>query len=167
MLTTADLAKRFNVHRATIFRWREAGILPAPLQLGRSTVRWREADVEAFEVWMQCRSQVEQAGGDPNTVPQPEYSLPLSTDPYSMARERLAATFDPPSTMRSRIEQLGDELAIMASYAAVLASKSPPGQLDEASLQRLRDNLPDDAKSILLDELPPANAARLQEILGV
>ena len=47
-LSPAELAKRLNVSRRTVFRFVSAGKLPQPLRLSKRTVRWRWADVEAF-----------------------------------------------------------------------------------------------------------------------
>lgn len=50
MLSTNDLAARFGVSPATIFRWRAEGSLPAPLSLSKTTVRWREEDTSRLPV---------------------------------------------------------------------------------------------------------------------
>jgi len=166
MLSTNDLAKRYNVHRATIFRWRELGLLATPLQLGAQVVRWRENDIAKHEQWLIDRANAAKAGRDPESVPEPDYSLPVTTDAHSMARERLAATFEDPSTMEPWIETITDELTQLAAESAILASRSLPGQLSDASCKRLKKALPPEVLEELLEELPPANAARLTEILN-
>lgn len=47
-LSDKDLATRYSIHRATIWRWAEKGIFPKPIKLNNST-RWRLADVERWE----------------------------------------------------------------------------------------------------------------------
>ena len=42
------LANRFEVSRATIWRWRAEAKLPNPVKINGST-RWRLSDIEAFE----------------------------------------------------------------------------------------------------------------------
>lgn len=44
-----DLATRYGVHRATIWRWSTKGKLPPPVQLSIGTTRWSLAEVEAVE----------------------------------------------------------------------------------------------------------------------
>jgi predicted DNA-binding transcriptional regulator AlpA len=40
----AELAKLFNVHKATIFSWERSGAIPRGRRIGGS-VRWTEADI--------------------------------------------------------------------------------------------------------------------------
>lgn len=48
--TDVQLAKRFGVSRATIWRWSEEGKLPKPSRLfGSRSVRWRLSDIEELE----------------------------------------------------------------------------------------------------------------------
>lgn len=48
-LSNKQLAERYSVNRATIWRWRKTRNFPAPVQLGPNTTRWRTVDVEAWE----------------------------------------------------------------------------------------------------------------------
>ena len=52
LLLTADhLAKLLCVSRLSIWRWRAAGRLPAPLRIGR-VIRWRRSEIET---WLAAR----------------------------------------------------------------------------------------------------------------
>lgn len=44
-----DLARRYSVSRASIWRWTASGRLPKPVRLGPACTRWRLAEVEALE----------------------------------------------------------------------------------------------------------------------
>lgn len=51
-----DLAERYGISRATVWRWAQAGILPAPVKLGPATTRWdleviREAEAQWDGSW--------------------------------------------------------------------------------------------------------------------
>lgn len=48
-LSVKEIAKRYAVSRATIWRWVSDGHLPKPHKLGPATTRWHLADLEAFE----------------------------------------------------------------------------------------------------------------------
>jgi len=50
-----QLAEKFSVSRATIWRWVANGKFPKPVKLSEGCTRWRLSDVEAFET--------ERAGG--------------------------------------------------------------------------------------------------------
>lgn len=43
------LAKRYEVSRATIWRWLQENKLPKPIKLAAGTTRWRLADIEQWE----------------------------------------------------------------------------------------------------------------------
>lgn len=45
-LSDDQLAERYNVSRATIWRWTSRGILPKPVKFTKSCTRWRKADIE-------------------------------------------------------------------------------------------------------------------------
>lgn len=45
----SQLAARFGVSRATIWRWVSLGKFPSPIKLSPGCTRWRLADVEAWE----------------------------------------------------------------------------------------------------------------------
>lgn len=47
-LTVADLAERYGVPEATIYKWRTHGTAPPGLRVGRH-LRFRQKDVEAWE----------------------------------------------------------------------------------------------------------------------
>lgn len=53
-LSDKAVANRYDVSRATIWRWTSTGQLPKPLKFNGST-RWKKSDLIAFEL--------EQAGG--------------------------------------------------------------------------------------------------------
>ena len=48
-LSDLQLADRYGVHRATIWRWAQAGTFPKPIQLTTGTTRWKLRDVEYHE----------------------------------------------------------------------------------------------------------------------
>jgi predicted DNA-binding transcriptional regulator AlpA len=49
-LSDQQLARRYGVHRATIWRWVRSDLtFPKPLRLGPQSTRWRLRDVEAWE----------------------------------------------------------------------------------------------------------------------
>lgn len=47
-LSDKGLAARYSVHRATPWRWVQAGKLPAPIKINGST-RWKLSDIETWE----------------------------------------------------------------------------------------------------------------------
>ena len=52
ILRPAEVAKTLCVHRCTLWRWIKQGAFPAPLQLGRNAVGFRESDVSD---WLESR----------------------------------------------------------------------------------------------------------------
>ena len=48
-VSDVDLAGRYRVHRATIWRWAGNGTLPAPVQITEGCTRWIEAEVDAAD----------------------------------------------------------------------------------------------------------------------
>jgi predicted DNA-binding transcriptional regulator AlpA len=48
LLTAADLATVLHLSIRSVWRLRSQGALPAPVQLGPNTIRWRPADVREF-----------------------------------------------------------------------------------------------------------------------
>ena len=59
LLSVIDLARRYGVSQATIWRWRESGILPAPVKVGPKLVRWTG---EAIDEWERERNMHGEAG---------------------------------------------------------------------------------------------------------
>lgn len=51
-----QLAQRYGVSPATIWRWVGDGFFPKPHKLGPSTTRWHEDDLKAFEAQAATRS---------------------------------------------------------------------------------------------------------------
>lgn len=51
-LSDKTLAERYEVHRASIWRWVQAGKFPNPIKVVGST-RWKLADVEQWEAAQQ------------------------------------------------------------------------------------------------------------------
>lgn len=49
-LNVDQLAGHFGVSAATIWRWKRDGDFPKAVQFGRGCTRWRESDVEAWEL---------------------------------------------------------------------------------------------------------------------
>lgn len=48
-LKDTQLAERFGVDRATIWRWVRRDGFPCPIKLSPGCTRWRMADIEAWE----------------------------------------------------------------------------------------------------------------------
>lgn len=48
-LSDKRVAERFDVSRATIWRWAQAGRLPQPVKLSPGCSRWRSSDIAAWE----------------------------------------------------------------------------------------------------------------------
>lgn len=44
-----DLARRYSVSRASIWRWTASGRLPQPVRLSPACTRWRLSEVEQLE----------------------------------------------------------------------------------------------------------------------
>jgi len=44
-----QLAKRYGVHRATLWRWVQRHGFPAPIKLSPGCARWRASDIEEYE----------------------------------------------------------------------------------------------------------------------
>ena len=45
ILRPAQVASVLGVHRATLWRWIKRGDFPAPLQLGRNAIGFRQSDI--------------------------------------------------------------------------------------------------------------------------
>lgn len=48
-ISANELASRFGVSKATIWRWKRVGLIPSPIYLGARCTRWREEDIQAYE----------------------------------------------------------------------------------------------------------------------
>jgi len=48
-LTVSQLANRFNVSTASIWRWVRDDKFPAPIRVSNRCTRWRRADIEQHE----------------------------------------------------------------------------------------------------------------------
>lgn len=48
-VSDSQLASRYSVSRATIWRWVKEGVLPKPVKLTPGCTRWRMADLVNFE----------------------------------------------------------------------------------------------------------------------
>ncbi|UWR76652.1 AlpA family phage regulatory protein [Phaeobacter inhibens] len=48
-LRVKEVAARYDVDTATIWRWAGKGLFPKPVKLGERVTRWRLSDVEAHE----------------------------------------------------------------------------------------------------------------------
>jgi excisionase family DNA binding protein len=48
LLTSQDLADKLRVSVSTIKAWRKQGKIPAPLSLSRKSLRWSQADIDAW-----------------------------------------------------------------------------------------------------------------------
>ncbi len=49
LMTMRQLTEQINLSRSTIHRMVKRGNFPAPLRVGQRAVRWREADVVAWQ----------------------------------------------------------------------------------------------------------------------
>jgi len=47
--TDRDLAKRYDVSRATPWNWAKAGKFPKPKKIGPNTTRWDLDEIERYE----------------------------------------------------------------------------------------------------------------------
>lgn len=48
-LSDKQLAERYQVGRATPWRWAQEGLLPSPIKLSPGCTRWKLSDIEAWE----------------------------------------------------------------------------------------------------------------------
>lgn len=48
-LSDKRVAERYDVSRATIWRWVQIGRLPRPVKLSPGCTRWRASDIEGWE----------------------------------------------------------------------------------------------------------------------
>lgn len=48
-LSDKRLAERYDVSRATIWRWVKTGSLPKPVKLSPGCTRWRASELQAWE----------------------------------------------------------------------------------------------------------------------
>lgn len=73
LLTAHDIAEEFRVDIRTVYGWRKAGILPAPM-IVRRRMLWERADIDAYKTWLQSRAAAKQAGLDADAIPRPDYA---------------------------------------------------------------------------------------------
>jgi prophage regulatory protein len=45
-MTDLQLAERYQISRATVWRWTKNGLLPPPVQLSGGTTRWSKDQIE-------------------------------------------------------------------------------------------------------------------------
>jgi prophage regulatory protein len=57
-VTARELCERFNYSRATLSRYRAAGLFPPPVRFSSRCLRWRLADIVAFETRLAADSGV-------------------------------------------------------------------------------------------------------------
>ncbi|MEO4044334.1 AlpA family phage regulatory protein [Hoeflea sp. CAU 1731] len=56
-LSVLDLCERFNVSKATIWRWTKSTPgFPQPIKLSPGTTRWRESEIQVFENGLERRA---------------------------------------------------------------------------------------------------------------
>ncbi|XKH00787.1 AlpA family phage regulatory protein [Marinobacter nauticus] len=48
-LSDKQLSDRYEIHRATIWRWARNGDFPQPVKIGKHCTRWKLADIEQWE----------------------------------------------------------------------------------------------------------------------
>ncbi|MHC4477709.1 MAG: helix-turn-helix transcriptional regulator [Planctomycetota bacterium] len=51
LLTAQAVADRLSLSKRAVFRMRSAGLICAPLTVGRGAVRWRLTDIERWIAW--------------------------------------------------------------------------------------------------------------------
>nr|WP_299380154.1 AlpA family phage regulatory protein [uncultured Halomonas sp.] len=54
--TDKQLSARFEVSRATVWRWAQSGRFPKPIKLSPGCTRWRASDIEAWETAQEVAS---------------------------------------------------------------------------------------------------------------
>ena len=60
LLKASEVAQLLNVHITTLWRWRQAHLVPEPIQLSVRTIRWRASTIERF--------LLERAGSDQGVI---------------------------------------------------------------------------------------------------
>lgn len=48
-LSDRQVAERYSVGRATVWRWAQAGNIPAPKRIGENTTRWSAPELDAHD----------------------------------------------------------------------------------------------------------------------
>lgn len=56
-VTDRQLAERYGVSRASVWRWASTGQLPQPVAIGSGTTRWNLEDIERHEQQLADRSK--------------------------------------------------------------------------------------------------------------
>jgi len=57
-----ELAHRWGVHRATIWRWNKARIIPPPVRIGLDRTRWALAHIQEYERGQELEARLLQGG---------------------------------------------------------------------------------------------------------
>jgi predicted DNA-binding transcriptional regulator AlpA len=63
-----QLAERYQVSRATIWRWHKIGLLPQVIQITTGTTRWRKSDIEARDAQVAQQSTQKAARATPKAT---------------------------------------------------------------------------------------------------
>ena len=48
-LSDKEVAARYSISRATVWRWVNEGHFPKPIKLGANVTRWKESDLSQWE----------------------------------------------------------------------------------------------------------------------
>ena len=54
--SAADLARRYRIHKITVWKWAARGRLPKPMKLSPGTTRWRSDLIESHEAALSKQS---------------------------------------------------------------------------------------------------------------
>lgn len=54
-LSDAQLAERYSVSRASIWRWSATGRIPRPVQISPGCTRWPAAEIDAYDALREAR----------------------------------------------------------------------------------------------------------------
>lgn len=55
LLSARQLAERYGVSKASIYRWVQEGVIPPPRKLGPRVSRWDAAEIDAIATRPRCR----------------------------------------------------------------------------------------------------------------
>ncbi len=84
-VTDAALAERFQLSRATIWRWAQSRRFPDPIKLAAGCTRWRLADVVQ---WESEQLKMSGAGGVPDSTTRSELRVSTGTTADHPVREQ-------------------------------------------------------------------------------